>query len=586
MLPPLYIRHNVSGDVIDELERGPAIRLQVTEVKRRLADHFQIPIEAVRLLNDQNQEVTHKDSLETVDEVRFLHSLPEEFLQQLASGKHDLCDRPEVYRAHRQIVLAAVRYRGSQLAYASSELQDDREVVIAAICCARPSPGSALQYASLRLQQDSMLQLLAETLPTVRNRSKLTTVPQQLRGCKEFMVMALQNDGQALQFADQDLKSDPEVAFAAIRGVHYQHGAGLAQVVDLIPGSLWADRSFALEAVCYCAKAFDNVARMLKGNVEMVHDAFKNKFPQANLPDDITADKRFVIDLLSWRPTWLEHIAEPLKEDHDVVLAALKGNSDVFRFASEKLQNDKDFLLSALKVHSVKNRGFAFKHAPASLKADLEVARAAVQANSLMLEFALLPAKEDILDQQLKQRVLSRAIDREPGLIDRLDGKSIERMPESVRDVLKQQHEQSNQLQEEQLIQFQMDSDLSFLSPDLCADRQRVIAAVRMCGSQLQHVSSDLKDDLEIVHLAVMQDGLALEYAGIGAKSNRKVVLTAVRQNGLALAHAAFHLRVDNDIVAEACQQDPRAFCIVEKCMECFESFQDLYEDDDFLEFE
>ena len=64
-------------------------------------------------------------------------------------------------------------------------------------------------------------------------------------------------------------------------------------------------------------------------------------------------------------------------------------------------------------------------------------------------------------------------------------------------------------------------------SPELQADREVVLAAVRQNGWVLCYASTELRADREVVLAAVQQDGRALEFASPELRADREVVLAA-----------------------------------------------------------
>eukprot|EP01098_Paradermamoeba_levis_P001661 TRINITY_DN1192_c0_g2_i1.p1 TRINITY_DN1192_c0_g2~~TRINITY_DN1192_c0_g2_i1.p1 ORF type:complete len:149 (-),score=56.51 TRINITY_DN1192_c0_g2_i1:1133-1579(-) len=73
----------------------------------------------------------------------------------------------------------------------------------------------------------------------------------------------------------------------------------------------------------------------------------------------------------------LEFVYATLKRDKEIVLLAVKQNSDAFQFADESLQKDKEIALAALSV--IPGEGFKHMHTIDSLRQDREVVIAAVK---------------------------------------------------------------------------------------------------------------------------------------------------------------------------------------------------------------
>jgi hypothetical protein len=105
-----------------------------------------------------------------------------------------------------------------------------------------------------------------------------------------------------------------------------------------------------------------------------------------NAADRLKADREVVLAAVSNEPDALQYASDTLKADREVVLAAVSNYGDVLEYADDALKADREVVLVA-----VSNYGFALRYADDTLKADREVVLAAVSndANVLnVLEYA------------------------------------------------------------------------------------------------------------------------------------------------------------------------------------------------------
>ncbi len=98
---------------------------------------------------------------------------------------------------------------------------------------------------------------------------------------------------------------------------------------------------------------------------------------------------------------------------------------------------------------------------------------------------------------------------------------------------------------------------LEFVSPELQADREVVYAAVSRDGWMLKFASPELRADRAVVLAAVQQSGQALQYASPELRANKFVVLQAVRSDGWALVFSSPELQADRDIILVAALSAP-----------------------------
>ena len=131
--------------------------------------------------------------------------------------------------------MAAVKNSGASLEYASTEFRADREFVKHAL---HNSCGRALQYASTELRADKQLVMKAVSAPCgctlcsdglalfigaitvigllfpsfwTTSHSPLQHASTSLRADKQVVSRAIRQDKSALQFASDELRSDPEI---------------------------------------------------------------------------------------------------------------------------------------------------------------------------------------------------------------------------------------------------------------------------------------------------------------------------------------------------------------------------------------
>ena len=79
-------------------------------------------------------------------------------------------------------------------------------------------------------------------------------------------------------------------------------------------------------------------------------------------------------------------------------------------------------------------------------------------------------------------------------------------------------------------------------SPELRADRDIVLAAVKTSGYAMQHASSELRADRVFVLAAVASNGYALRHASPELRADRAVVMGALANNR---AHASAECLAD-----------------------------------------
>eukprot|EP00434_Breviolum_minutum_P023170 symbB.v1.2.020440.t3/scaffold1722.1/size104679/1 len=301
--------------------------------------------------------------------------------------------------------------------------------------------------------------------------------------------------------------------------------------------------------------------RLLWGNAEVL----------ASLEElaDRTEPKVVELTLLRRPPEqveWLEHVAqaadlsaapEIVREDREVLLAAVRVDDDALQWASTDLLADRGVVLEA-----VRRCGFNLACAKASLQADRGVVLTAVQRHGLALEFAAAEMRRDhevVLAALLQDgnafqfADLSLRGDREFVLrAVQQNGYALTyAMPElrGDRDVVMAAIERTGWIWDCGQVEQFGGWALQCAARHLQADLNVVRSAVQHDGAALEFASDDLRADKEVVLLAVQQCGLALAFASPALRENRQVVLAAVSNCGMALEHTSAELCDDFEIV-------------------------------------
>jgi hypothetical protein len=232
-------------------------------------------------------------------------------------------------------------------------------------------------------------------------------------------------------------------------------------------------------------------------------------------PDSLSADKQAMQAVCSRYPLVLKKASEELRDDRDVVLAAVKAvvpYNKAFLYASSRLQNDKEFFIAALKGsnwYTVSDlHGFLPKLSP--LRKDREIAMVAIE----QLEN---PDFSHILEELFGENLRS---DRE-------------------------------------IMMMAVSSDgsvLQFASDELKADREIVKTACSRDGCALEFASLSLRADRDIVKAACAKNGCALEFASSELQNDKVIASAACASDGLALRYASGELQADQEIVKAACK--------------------------------
>jgi hypothetical protein len=118
---------------------------------------------------------------------------------------------PTIYWKDRDIVKKAIKVSMDGLQFADQSFQNDREIVLAAVKFHGGSFGYIMNKEFLKDEEITFEALKSS------DYSILETCDSSLLKNKQFMLKAVKVTSEALQFADEALKKDPDIIKAAKR---------------------------------------------------------------------------------------------------------------------------------------------------------------------------------------------------------------------------------------------------------------------------------------------------------------------------------------------------------------------------------
>ena len=234
-------------------------------------------------------------------------------------------------------------------------------------------------------------------------------------------------------------------------------------------------------------------------------------------------DREFMLALLAYNGTYLEHASEELKADKEVIMAALQsGYSLQYEHVSDTLKTDKDFLLEIVSLDA-----FCLEFFSEELKQDEQIVLAAAKHfGDAALEFGAEKFKTN-------KNIITEAV--------KSSGKA-----------------------------------LSFLAENEKNDKNLVITAVKHHGYALQYAPEQLQNDKDVVIAAITavdQYSNTLQYASEELRNDKDVVITAVGHNGNALQYASEELQNDKDVAMAALINSTEAFEYVSERLQSDKEF-------------
>ena len=448
--------------------------------------------------------------------------------------------------ASYRLLLAEVMQNDIGLEDASSELQDDRDVVLH---CVRRCP-AAIKHASARLRGDKEIILAAATgeYGTWNSDTVLNVASTELQDDREVVLHCVKNGGEAIKHASARLRGDKEIILAAATG-EYGKWNYSATVLNLASTELQDDREVVLHCVKNGGEAIKHASARLRGDKEIILAAATGEYGKWNsytvlsfASTELQDDRDVVLHCVKNDGYAIEHASARLRADKEIILAAARGlnSATVLKLASTELQDDREVVL-----HCVKNDGKAIKHASARLRGDKEIILAWKWWRSdNLLSFASTELQDD-------REVVLHCV-KNDGCHDGYAIKHASARLRGDKEIILAAARKGYSA-----------TVLSFASTELQDDREVVLHCVENDGDAIKHASARLRGDKEIILAAARKwnSDTVLSFASTELQDDREVVLHCVKNGRDAIKHASARLRGDKEIILAAARERSPTQC-------------------------
>ncbi|KAG2382703.1 hypothetical protein C9374_005283 [Naegleria lovaniensis] len=487
----------------------------------------------------------------------------------------------------REFVKDAIRY-GCSLSGMNQEFTSDKEIVMMAI---NFSGGESIRYASDELKNDEECVMAA-----IQNQSSaLRYIGDQFKSNKELVSDLLQENGYLFEELSDELKADKELLFTAISGSY-------SNALMHASPELKADREVIMEAVRIQGHCLAYCATELKNDFEIVLEAVKNggslEYASSDLRDNaelcqavlssdtyqyfgplMKKNRDLAIQAIDIYGCNYAYIDDSLKQDEELAWRAVTSDSsyglNILDF-DEKFQHDKKIMLELIKknpyqfeqlwkpfksdiefiTQAVNNDGNTLRYVPMAFKKDRSLIK---QAVIMGLSYSYLPLafKQDpeIVKLYAKRgslhfyHSLNEELKSDPDVIKGalLSGVSLSSIPHKFR------KDRSVCLQ---ALQHQP-SNYKYLPQEYASDREFILQAASFSSSPLIHYAVEWNNDKEIVMECVKRNGYALDYASDDLKQDREVIMEALKRDPSVLQKLDDTLKRDKEIVSIAAIASP-----------------------------
>ena len=203
--------------------------------------------------------------------------------------------------------------------YLSDELKHDRDICKISIT---HTQGRSYQFMPTKLINDKEIIELALS----KNTTEFNAFPKEYRDDRDFVLKAINNDiSVSLEYLSDGLRDDAEIVLNVIKNNGLQFRYASVRLRD--------DEVFVLKAMLIC-----NGIRTSIENREV--EIFESSSKQ------LRSNKEFCLKAVKITWSCIRFISEQLKDDDDIILAAMETNDVAIDYASKRIKEKKEDLIN------------------------------------------------------------------------------------------------------------------------------------------------------------------------------------------------------------------------------------------------
>jgi hypothetical protein len=443
-------------------------------------------------------------------------------------------------RDNKEIVMSAVKESCFSLLYASDRLKYDEDVVLQSTSQRSMLYDNHLVFPEKLLKNRDFVLKLIQT-----NSYNIKFIPNDLRDDKLLYVSALSGDSSILDlrlkaFDDETynklyilLENKDFATEAILKNIHVFNYLSddfkknelfilnlIERLIELEQKGGYDTFKQKRDLLVSIIKINNNNKRIINASLKYtIDDIYLGELIFKNIAQDLYNNVDFILSAMAINGFLFRYIPTIFKNNKAIVLSAINnqsktkrgqlGNDSPLQYASESLRDDMEVVLAAIQ-----NDGKAISHVSDNLKNNVDLVFDSLKNSAGLSYFNYLP-----LELQNRENLLL-ALKNGGGLIGDI--------PINLRS-------------DKEIVMFAVKDygeNLCQASTELKNDKEIVLAAVKSSGEVLENVSNELRNDPEIVLAAVSQNGAALKFASEELKNNLQITKTAVSNKHCSLSNS------------------------------------------------
>ena len=346
-------------------------------------------------------------------------------IQRVRNEGRALADVAPALQDDKEIVLEALEHDGLALEFASGRLRQDEEVVSAAV----KQNGMALQFANEKMKcngeiverairnKPSSIQFVNEfaagfLLSQPGGEALFQFTNESVQNNELLVMMVCKKNGELLQHASNALRDNAEVVLTAVNDTFkaFQYASDRLREDEntIIDAAIIDIRilEYVDEEVIHRSPilSYLNNKRLRSQSIYWYREAFLETFTGCCFTRNRGNGEDELLDHLRHNGLILQYASAELRNDREIVGAAVIQNGRALEHASAELRNDREIVSEA-----VRQNGLALQYASAALRNDREIVSEAVRQNGLALAYSRVVghAYKEIALEAVKQNGLA-----------------------------------------------------------------------------------------------------------------------------------------------------------------------------------
>lgn len=251
----------------------------------------------------------------------------------------------------REVILAAIKNSKSIFKDLPVFVRDDKEIVMVSLNCSFKSFDHPFNFKILseRLQKDpEIIDAAIRNYPGVIKHVKYD---------EDFAVNLIRSKCNVYIYLSEQMKNNRKIALYSVQEFGYDY--------TNLPRHLQRDRTIVLAAVRYCFSLFYHIPKEFKNDREIVLAAC---LPYSEIPEAFKNDWEIILASVTEHGRAYSRLPEELKNKREIVILSVRQIAYTYKFIPEIFKHDKEIILLAISGDA-----YMYKFIPEEFKRDQDV---------------------------------------------------------------------------------------------------------------------------------------------------------------------------------------------------------------------